>query len=50
MMSGVSAILSFFLSWIRSIFDLYVFCDVISAFFALWVLDRVFHVFDVIKR
>lgn len=50
MLAGVSEMLSFFFSWIRSIFNLYVACDVISAFFALWVLDRVFHVFDVIRR
>lgn len=50
MLAGLSELLSFFLSWLKSIFNLYVACDVISAFFALWVLDRVFHIFDVIKR
>lgn len=50
MLAGVGQILSFFMSWLRNIFSLYVACDVIAAFFALWVLDRVFHVFDAIRR
>lgn len=33
-----------------SIWNLYTTSAVLSGFFILWVLDRLFHIFDILKR
>lgn len=33
-----------------SIWTLYTTSAVLSGFFVLWVLDRLFHIFDILKR
>ena len=49
MLQALPAIFQFFLSWLSQIFDAYVTCSVLAGFFTLWILDRVFGIFDVLK-
>lgn len=49
MLEALPAIFQFFLSWISQIFDVYVTSSVLAGFFTLWILDRVFGIFDVLK-
>lgn len=43
-------ILALIFQQLRTIFNLYTTCAVLSGFFTLWILDRLFHIFDVLKR
>lgn len=50
MISALGPILQFMLGFFGEIFDLYTTCAVLSGVFALWVLDRIFGIFDILKR
>lgn len=50
MLEALPALTSFFWSVLSSIFNLYVTSSVLAGFFTLWVLDRMFGIFDVIKH
>ena len=48
-LSGLDAAWTFLLSVLSKCFDLYTGTPVFVAVFALWVLDRIFGIFDLIK-
>lgn len=50
MLQALPAIVQFFLSWLSSIFNVYVTSSVLCGFFVLWLLDRAFGIFDILKR
>lgn len=50
MLEALPAILQFFLEWITRIFNAYVTCSVLAGFFTLWLLDRAFGIFDILKH
>lgn len=50
MFSSVPALFNFILDGLSNIFTIYTTSSVLVGFFALWVLDRLFHVFDILKR
>lgn len=50
MLEVLPALASFFWQIMTKIFDLYTTSSVLAGFFSLWVLDRMFGIFDVIKR
>lgn len=50
MLEVLPAIFQFFLTWITSIFNLYTTSSVLAGFFTLWILDRAFGIFDILKR
>ncbi len=37
-------------SQIKAIWVLYTTSSVLAGFFVLWILDRLFHIFDILKR
>ena len=47
--SSLGLLWDFLLSTMGQIFNLYMVSPVLIGAFALWVLDRVFHIFDLIK-
>ena len=50
MLQVLPALAQFFCEILSNIFDLYVTSSVLAGFFTLWVLDRMFGIFDVIKH
>lgn len=50
MFNVLPALSAFFWEIIVQTFDLYTTCSVLAGFFALWVIDRMFGIFDVLKR
>lgn len=50
MLQALPAIFSFFLDFLSRIFNVYVTSSVLCGFFVLWLLDRVFGIFDILKR
>lgn len=50
MLEALPAIFSFFLQFFSSIFNIYITSSVLCGFFVLWILDRAFGIFDVLKR
>lgn len=50
MLEVLGQLATFMFSQIRSIWVLYTTSSVLAGFFVLWVLDRLFHIFDVLKR
>lgn len=50
MLEYLDAIGSFLFAQFEHIWVLYTSCTVLSGFFTLWILDRIFHIFDIIKR
>lgn len=50
MLDALGQITTFFFSWFTNIFDLYTTCQVLSLTFTIWVLDRIFGIFDILKR
>lgn len=50
MLDALPAIAGFFWEWLGKIFNLYTTCSILSGFFALWVLDRIFGIFDLLKK
>lgn len=46
---NLTLIWNFLLSVLSQVFTLYTSVPVFVAVFALWVLDRIFHIFDFIK-
>lgn len=50
MLEALPAIFQFFLEWITKIFNVYVTSSVLAGFFTLWILDRAFGIFDVLKQ
>ena len=49
-LKGLQEIVPALFNQITIIWGAYTTLGVVSAFFALWVLDRVFHIFDILKR
>ena len=50
MLEAMPQMVDFFMSMIRQYWGLITGCSVLAAFLALAVLDRIFHIFDVIRR
>ena len=50
MLEALPEMVEFFMSMIRQYWSLITGCSVLAAFLALAVLDRIFHIFDVIRR
>lgn len=50
MIDGVRAVVTWFFSQVSAIWVAYTVLPIVSAFFAIWVLDRIFHIFDILKR
>lgn len=50
MLEVAGDIANFMLSQISSIWTLYTTSSVLCGFFCLWILDRLFHIFDILKR
>lgn len=50
MLEVLPALASFFWQICSRIFNLYITSSVLAGFFSLWILDRMFGIFDVIKH
>lgn len=50
MLESMPEMVDFFMSLVLQYWDLITGCSVLAAFLALAVLDRIFHIFDVIRR
>lgn len=50
MLQAMPQMVDFFMSLIHQYWGLITGCSVLAAFLALAVLDRIFHIFDVIRR
>lgn len=50
MLDALPAIANFFWTLCGQIFDLYTTTSVLAGFFVLWLLDRMFGIFDILKR
>lgn len=50
MLDSLPMIATFFWQILTDVFDLYTTSSVLAGFFALWLLDRMFGIFDVIKH
>ena len=50
MLEALPEMVDFFLSIIRQSWTVITGCSVLASFLALAVLDRIFHIFDVIRR
>ena len=48
-LSGLDAAWTFLISTLGQIFGLYTTIPVFIAIFVLWILDRVFHIFDLLR-
>lgn len=48
-LSGLQAAWSFLLDTMTQVFNLYITMPILIAVFVLWILDRVFGIFDLIK-
>lgn len=49
-LEGLREVILALFGQIRIVWSAYTTLGVVSAFFALWVLDKVFHIFDILKR
>lgn len=49
-LSGLREVIVALFGQMRLVWGAYTTLGVVSAFFALWVLDKVFHIFDILKR
>ena len=47
--NGLELIWPFLLNVMSQVFNLYMTQPILMAIFSLWILDRVFHIFDLIK-
>lgn len=50
MLEALPAIFQFFLNFLSRIFNIYVTSSVLAGFFTLYILDRAFGIFDIIKH
>lgn len=50
MLEALPEMVDFFMSIIRQYWTAITGCSILAAFLALAVLDRIFHIFDVIRR
>ncbi len=50
MLDALDSVVQFLFYSIQQTWQLYTMTSVLGAFFALWVLDRLFHIFDILKR
>ena len=50
MLEAMPEMVNFFMSMIQRYWGLITGCSVLAAFLALAILDRIFHIFDVIRR
>lgn len=50
MLDVLPAIFQFLLTWFTSIFNVYVTSSILCGFFTLWLIDRAFGIFDILKR
>ena len=50
MLDALPAIAEFLWNLLTQVFDLYTTCSVLAGFFTLWLVDRMFGIFDVIKH
>ena len=50
MLEAMPEMVNFFMTLIRQYWGLITGCSVLAAFLALAVLERIFHIFDVIRR
>lgn len=50
MLDELPLIADFFWTLCGQIFDLYTASSVLAGFFVLWLLDRMFGIFDILKR
>ena len=49
-LDGLREVIVALFDQMRVVWSAYTTLGVVSAFFALWVLDKVFHIFDILKR
>ena len=49
-LEGLREVIVALFEQISIVWGAYTTLSVVSAFFALWVLDKVFHIFDILKR
>lgn len=50
MLDSLPLIAAFFWEVLSKIFDLYTTSSVLCGFFVLWLLDRMFGIFDILKK
>lgn len=50
MLEVLPALGAFFWSIMKNIFNLYTASSVLCGFFVLWILDKMFNIFDVLKK
>lgn len=50
MLDVLGEIANFFFSQINCLWLVYTSLPIVSSFFALWVFNRIFHIFDILKR
>lgn len=50
MLEILESVGTFLFTQIKAIWVLYTGSTVLCGFFTLWVLDRLFHIFDILKR
>lgn len=50
MLEVLGDIATFVFQQFLSIWNIYTTSSVLAGFFVLWILDRMFHIFDVLKR
>lgn len=50
MLQALPAIFSFMMNFFSEIFNVYVTSSVLASVFALYILDRVFGIFDILKH
>ncbi len=50
MWESITQILEAIFGQISTLWVVYTTAPIISAFFALWVLDRIFHIFDILRK
>lgn len=50
MLEALPQIAGFFISVLQEYWLLYTGCSVLAGFLALRILDRIFHIFDIIRR
>lgn len=50
MLQALPAIATFFWDFLSRIFNVYTTCSVLGGFFTLWLINKMFGIFDVIKR
>lgn len=50
MIAFLGDISQFILSNMSSVFNVYTASSILSGFFALYLMDRMFHIFDILRR